>query len=293
MEDINAISLGGGVQSSALALMAAAGEIGPMPVAAFFGDTKVEPKSVYVWLDWLEKRLPFPVIRASRGDLGESALRLRTSAKTGHRYFGTSLPIYTLGPKGEAGMLRRDCTLDFKVAVVRREAKKLAAERGVALRDRRHPDRPSVAMWIGISTDEAHRMKDSRDFKIRNVWPLIDAGISRADCLRWMESKGYPRPPRSACVFCPYHSDEEWLRLKTEEPEEFAKAVAFEKKLRPVVAASTSLDAVDGFLHETMQPLGDIDFAKLVAEGGRLARRLRAAGQRDLFGNECEGMCGV
>lgn len=41
------ISLGAGVQSSTLALMAAAGEIAPMPVAAIFADTQDEPASVY------------------------------------------------------------------------------------------------------------------------------------------------------------------------------------------------------------------------------------------------------
>lgn len=281
-EPMQMLSLGGGVQSSTLALMAAVGEIGPMPVAALFGDTKVEPKAVYAWLDWLERQLPFPVIRASRGDLGEAALRLRTSAKTGHRYFGTSLPIYTRGPNGEAGMLRRDCTLDFKVDVVRREAKRIAAERGVILRTRRAPTLPAVTMWIGISTDEAHRMKESRDFKIENRWPLIEAGVSRADCLKWMAARGYPPPPRSACVFCPYHNDREWLRLKTDEPQEFARAVAFEERLRPVVAEATSLDAVDAFLHRSMKPLAEVDFTAAATTR-----------QADLFGNECEGMCGV
>lgn len=59
----NIISLGGGVQSSAMAMMAALGEITPMPQAAIFADTQGEPKAVYAWVDWLEKQLPFPVPR--------------------------------------------------------------------------------------------------------------------------------------------------------------------------------------------------------------------------------------
>jgi 3'-phosphoadenosine 5'-phosphosulfate sulfotransferase (PAPS reductase)/FAD synthetase len=59
------LSLGAGVQSSTLALMAARGEIGPMPKAAIFADTQAEPESVYRWLDWLEKQLPFPVHRVT------------------------------------------------------------------------------------------------------------------------------------------------------------------------------------------------------------------------------------
>ena len=49
------LSLGAGVQSSTLALMAAAGEVTPMPDAAIFADTQAEPAGVYRWLDWLEK----------------------------------------------------------------------------------------------------------------------------------------------------------------------------------------------------------------------------------------------
>lgn len=80
-EPIHIISLGAGVQSSCMALMAAAGEITPMPVAAIFADTQAEPKSVYVWLDWLEKQLPFPVHRVTAGNLADHSITLRYSKK--------------------------------------------------------------------------------------------------------------------------------------------------------------------------------------------------------------------
>jgi len=44
---INVLSLGAGVQSSTMALMAAKGEITPMPDCAIFADTQAEPQSVY------------------------------------------------------------------------------------------------------------------------------------------------------------------------------------------------------------------------------------------------------
>ena len=65
------ISLGAGVQSSTMALMAAAGELTPMPEAAIFADTGSEPATVYRWLDYLEKKLPFPVCRVGAGSLRE------------------------------------------------------------------------------------------------------------------------------------------------------------------------------------------------------------------------------
>ena len=44
---IRVISLGAGVQSTTMALMAAQGEIGPMPDCAIFADTQGEPRKVY------------------------------------------------------------------------------------------------------------------------------------------------------------------------------------------------------------------------------------------------------
>ena len=68
-DPMHILSLGAGVQSSTLALMAAKGEVGPMPMAAIFSDTQAEPKEVYDWLDWLEKQLPYPVYRVTAGNL--------------------------------------------------------------------------------------------------------------------------------------------------------------------------------------------------------------------------------
>jgi len=87
-----------------------------------------------------------------------------------------------------------------------------------------------VESWIGISTDEASRMKPSREPWIINKYPLIEHNISREQCVEWMLAEGYPEPPRSACIFCPYHSDEEWKRLRDKEPEEFQRAVEWERE---------------------------------------------------------------
>jgi len=48
------ISLGAGVQSSTMALMAANGEL-PKPDCAIFADTGYEPKAVYRYLEFLKK----------------------------------------------------------------------------------------------------------------------------------------------------------------------------------------------------------------------------------------------
>ena len=55
------ISLGAGVQSTVMALMAAKGEIEPMPDCAIFADTGAEPRYVYDQLDMIEANVPFPI----------------------------------------------------------------------------------------------------------------------------------------------------------------------------------------------------------------------------------------
>jgi hypothetical protein len=244
-----------------MALMAAKGEIGPMPYCATFADTGDEPKSVYDWLIQLEGWLPFPVVKVSVGKLSLAATSPRPSKSGG--YLKPSIPVF-FDTDGKRGHGQRHCTADFKITPVIRFANSV-----------RRSGR--VRQWMGISTDEAHRMKKSKIEWCDNVYPLVDADMSRTDCLTWMSDNGFPKPPRSACVFCPFHSDSEWLRLQVEEPDEFAAAVQFEKRYQEA-ATQTALDGIP-YLHVDRKPLDTINFVP---------------GQHELqFGNECEGMCGI
>ena len=70
---LTVLSLGAGVQSTTLALMAAHSEITPMPDCAIFADTQAEPAAVYEHLRWLMSPnvLPFPVHVVTTGNLEE------------------------------------------------------------------------------------------------------------------------------------------------------------------------------------------------------------------------------
>ncbi len=256
-----ALSLGAGVQSSTLALMCARGEI-PAPEVAIFADTQNEPKSVYAWLDWLQTEIPFPIVRVSAGNLSETASTPRTSA-AGNVYLRPMIPAY-IDNAGAKGIAMRHCTMDFKITVILRELRKRAKGR-------------KVEQYIGISFDELHRMKPSKHPWLHNAYPLVERRLTRGHCLEWMARNGYPTPPRSACVYCPFHSDTEWKRLKDEEPTEFAEAVAFEKRYQTAYAQTTMTGIP--YLHGSRKPLETVDFSD--------------SPQVDLFGNECEGMCGV
>jgi len=273
------LSLGAGVQSSTLALMAATGETDHRLDAAIFADTQAEPDSVYRWLDWLDTEIqrskyPFPVHRVTKGSLTGGSLLVRKSKKTGLSYLKHSIPAYMKRANGAGGIMGRACTLDYKIIPLQRATKQIA---GI----KRGQKTVGVEIWIGISRDEIIRMKPSREPWAVHQWPLIDSKMSRKDCISWMESRGYPKPPRSACSYCPYHSDKEWQRLKTEEPEAFAAAIDYEFRLQASAAKICRLDGVP-YLHNSRVPLYTIDFT--ANEKGQ---------HPDLFGNECEGLCGV
>jgi hypothetical protein len=248
-----------------------------MPDAAIFADTQAEPQSVYRWLDWLETQLPFPVFRITKGDMTAEALRLRERVKSvGKPWSKSLLPVFTLEPDGKKGHMQRACTHDYKIDILRKAQRRLAAvKRGQKV--------CTVTTWIGISLDEVGRMKQSREPWVRHRYPLIDVGMSRQDCLNWMAKRGYPEPPRSACVYCPYHSNKEWRRLRDQEPAEFAKAVQFERDLQAVKRHSDNMRGIP-FLHPARIPLDQVNLDEKEDPG---------MPQWNTMQNECAGICGV
>jgi hypothetical protein len=242
---LRVLSLGAGVQSTTLALMAAHHEIEPLPDCAIFADTGWEPRAVYDHLDRLEPMLPFPVYRVSDGDIRDT---IATDAYD---------PIPWHVP---SGMGRRQCTKQFKLYPIRRKVRELLGGK---------TPRGGCEMWIGISRDEAHRMKPSRVKYIQNRWPLIALGLTRRDCHSKLAGWGVDAP-RSACCGCPFLSDHDW-QLRRQQPE-WAETVAISHRLA----------ATGQYMHRSLRPIDEVDL-----------RTHAERGQPDLFAAECDGICGV
>ena len=279
-----ALSLGAGVQSSVLALLLKGGgdsrlvELGyPKPDIAIFADTGWEPDYVYQHLDWLEKQLDYPLIRVSDGDLKTNLKKGRTVS--GHRFI--DVPLYTVDSEGRKGILRRQCTNHYKIRPIYRRIRALAGGRY----RRPFPKDSHVEMWLGISLDEVSRMKPSREAWVKHRWPLVDIRMTRQDCYRWFEAE-YPgrHLPRSACVICPYRSDQHWLELKRSEPTSYDEAVKFDRWLRSSTKTPVR-KLLNGrpYLHPSCRPLESV-----IAQ--REAERTKEINH---FNNECEGHCGI
>ena len=85
----------------------------------------------------------------------------------------------------------------------------------------------------------------------------------------------------TTCPGCPYRSDPEWRHMRDHRPEEWADAVEFDAAIR------IGIPGVNGeaYLHRSCVPLGEVDLLTAEQRGQTTLW--------SLFGNECEGMCGV
>ena len=267
------LSLGAGVQSSCLALLAERGEYElPKPDFAIFADTGWEPKAVYDHLDWLESQLSFEIIRVNNGNIRENILQGRMP--DGSRFLG--IPAFLRNPDGSTGILHRQCTNHYKTKPIHDYLRtRLGFKPG-----RRAPSDVQVEMWLGISTDEAVRVKPDREEWVTKRYPLIDLGFSRAQLLNWF-NENYPdrQLPSSSCIGCPYHSNSVWKQLKENAPKSFQDAVFIDQALRDVPSIKDTVKG-EAYLHRSRTPLVEVNFDDVPSYD-------------DLMLEECEGLCGI
>lgn len=267
---LRVLSLGAGVQSTTIALMMAHGEIAPAE-RGIFADTQSEPAAVYRHLEQLLPKLPFPVDIVTAGDLGAEIL----ACASGEGRNDARPPFYVKNKDGSRGILRRQCTGDYKIDIIRKRVRDLLGVRP----GQRVPAGHHVTQVIGISLDEAGRMKISRDKWQSNEYPLVERRLTRWDCELWLRRNGYSIPPKSACVFCTYRRAKEWRRLRDESPEDFARAIQIDRAIR---APGYGRLVGECYVHDSMVPLEEVDFSTDEERG-----------QPNLWDDECEGMCGV
>jgi hypothetical protein len=244
------LSLGAGVQSTVLALMACDGTL-PGLDAAIFADTGWEPAAVYRQVKRLSEDLwwknHIPTFHVSRGNL-------RTDTADPSKRF-VSVPWFIRNPDGSEGMGRRQCTSEYKLAPINRKVRELL---GAAPPDFKRVTRGKVAeQWIGFSTDEIGRCTDKpANLYTYQRYPLLELGMSRKDCIRWLEAKGWGHTVKSACIGCPLHGNAAWRDLRDNHPREWQDAIEFDHSIRKG-GARAGKDSIRGeaFLHRSRVPL--------------------------------------
>jgi len=229
-----AISLGWGVQSWTLAAMSALGELPPVSVA-IHADTTHEMQATYefaaTWAPWLEERgvQVATVVNTGRGGTSVSV--------EGGRGGEIVIPAYTKDGE-QTGRIRRQCTGDWKIAPLRRYIQQ-------------HRNGQSAELWLGISTDEWQRAKDADVQYLTHRYPLLEMGMSRKDCIAWLQAHDLPVPSKSTCTFCPFHNKAAWQNMKRENGKDWEEAVAVDKLIRNVRPPG------ELFVHPRAMPLSE------------------------------------
>ena len=202
----NIASVGGGVQSTVMFLMGCLGEL-PDLDCGIFADTGWERKKTYLNVEFLQEfgeqhGVPLYVVQYS--NIREDMIDKKADGRR------PAMPLFIRNGKGKPAQLRRQCTLDYKIRPIRKKVDELF----------KPSKKKPVAQWIGISLDEATRMRPSDVHRVYHRYPLVEKRMTRGDCYEWLAKNGFPTPVKSSCVGCPYHHDTTWAELEPEEKED-------------------------------------------------------------------------
>lgn len=273
---LHSLSLGGGRQSTALYAMYARKQITPPVDVAIFADTQDEPRWVYENLEWMRTLGGPEILVRSIGRIGDDLVNGVNS--TGQRF--ASIPAFT--QTGErVGQTRRQCTKEYKLRVIqqtiRRELLGLQPGRAVG-------KGVEVHQYIGFSMEETGRATRMGKPPRRwfNHFPLIEMSASAEDCQKMLDRIAPHKVRKSACVFCPYREDQEWLDLKQHDPEGWNRAVEIDTALRLPGTVMNRNHDVPLFVHRSLQPLSLVQFDPKSKPQMRMS-----------FASECLGMCGL
>jgi hypothetical protein len=225
-------SYGGGVQTAAIGVAVVTGRL-PKPDIAVIADTGREATETWEYLDAVMR----PYLRRAGVEVEVAPHSLATVDLYSHGG-DMLLPAYTAD-----GRLPAFCSNEWKVFVVRRWLRQRRVE--------------SCRLWLGISTDEMKRIRQSGKAWVEHAFPLIDPlRMSRAECLALVESAGLPAPPKSSCWMCPHRGDPQWRRLRDHYPEDWRKACELDEQIR---AADTQGGV---WLHRSRVPLALADLGE-------------------------------
>ena len=278
MKEYHILNLGAGVQSTMLYLLACQQHpVMPKIDCAIFADVGDEPLAVYDHLKWLQSLDGPPIIVVSAGCLGDDLMHGSKTGKGGRRF--AAIPCFTSG----GGMGRRQCTYDYKVAIIEKHIRREIV--GLKYRQRFPKNDVHIHQYMGLSFDESRRVIRVRKRFMDIPWgtahfPLFETNTTRAGAIQWLENKVPHEVPRSACVYCPFHSNAEWQAVKAV-PEDWERACQIDEALRDDKYICNRGMREAQYVHVSRVPLREADLT------------IKPKTEEFGFVRECEGMCGV
>jgi PP-loop superfamily ATP-utilizing enzyme len=213
------VSFGGGVQSTALLVLAAEGKVDYTTfVFCNVGDDSENPDTITYVRD---VATPYAEAHGIKLITLQRKMRNGETATLYSRLMRDSRTIDIPVRMANGAPGNRACTNDFKRGVIAKWCKQQGATEAS----------PAIVA-LGISMDEYQRMRtDSGVAFIKNTYPLIDLRMNRQQCREVIEHAGLPVPPKSSCWFCPYMTRAARRDQKHDAPELFQKTVELEQVL--------------------------------------------------------------
>jgi hypothetical protein len=279
IEKLRVLNLGAGVQSTAIYLMMIDGEIPPADIA-IFADVQEEPQEVYEHLERLKTLGGPEIVTVTRGKLGDNLVNGVNA--TGQRF--ASIPAFLKTDAANGSIGRRQGTSEYKIVPIEKEIRQRMDAVGKPLGKTQ-----SVTQVFGLSFDEPRRVERVKsNFIGRRGWtcefPLFDDYITRVNCVSYLQKRWGNAVPRSACVFCPYKTDAEWIRLRENDPVGWNRAVEIDNAIRDPRSRYQVGMVAKQYLHRSCEPL------ELVQLNAKPVDRQKKMNFTDM---DCEGMCGV
>jgi hypothetical protein len=241
------LSWGLGLQSTALLEMSLSGDYDtPKLDLAIFADTGFEHNYSHDIYNFYAPR----AIEA-----GIKVIKIGDQSILDDSYRKVSMPMFVTGNGRRGRMIRRKCTREYKIRPIQRAIRQ---ELGVNPRGRLAAN--LVELWLGITTDEIERAKDSRVAYINHSFPLLDLNFKRGQCANYLKSKNLPVPGKSSCVFCPYKKSSEWAELKRDQPQTYELIADLEAKINQKELVKIGGQAKDVYFLPSGVALPQADF---------------------------------
>ena len=261
-------SNGMGQQSVALYLLSSLGHIPRFDYSVFVDPGAEDPETnrYYEYLKrWGRKNKGVQLIRVQEKNIENDLFSSKNS--TGERF--VSIPAFTKNRDGSTGILRRQCTEEYKIEVIN----KFVRQRLYKLKPKQWL--PNGHTWVmGITLEEMHRISNPRDSRSLKLYPFLSTQTTKTSrefvkgydfCFQWTRSNctsliaslGLKIPPKSACYFCPYKGNQEWKDLKANNPDFFDKAVELDRSIRDSSQRGIKQPI---YLHRSCVPLDQVDF---------------------------------
>ena len=286
------LNYGAGTQSTFMALALSDPKMRekwglPLPELAIFADTGGEPQAVYDYLELVKPRLAFPLEIVQREYVSMKD-EYKKALSVNSWKLGESAPTFFKRPDGRMGMSNRMCTHKYKARpIIRAVIRHMNEELGINTRLRKlrkeYEDDALAKQIICYSYDEFHRAGNKRQSGqpkwLKMCYPLIDNKINRQDSIDMVVNKyGMPPPPRSSCVWCPFHSNVEWNKMSDAD---IATAAEYERGIQ--VAARHNKREVVPYLHRSLVPIDQRPFDRTTQ---------KSHGQQIIdFDRDSEGSC--